>query len=106
MSETLRSDRNDFPERYHEYALTDLVSEEPKSLGTPELKNLLKNIQEKGMIYPIVIRPKEKDKLDVLNVQVGNQRVWIAKELGYTHISAYLSPFEDINFGNRLEWKK
>ena len=40
MSETLRSDRNDFPERYHEHALSDLVSEEPKSLGTPELKNL------------------------------------------------------------------
>ena len=106
MRETLRSDRNDFPERYHEYALTDLVSEEPKSLGTPELKNLLKNIKEKGMIYPIVIRPKDKDKPEVLNVQVGNQRVWIAKELGYTHISAYHSPFEDINFGNRLEWKK
>ena len=106
MSETLRSDRNDFPERYHEYALTDLVAEEPKSLGTPELKNLLKNIQEKGMIYPIVIRPKDKDKPEVLNVQVGRQRVWIAKELGYTHISTYHSDFEDINFGNRLQWKK
>ena len=106
MSETLRADRNDFPERYHEHALSDLVSEEPKSLVTPELKNLLKNIQEKGMIYPIVVRPKEKDKPEVLNVQVGNQRVWIAKELGYTHISAYHSDFEDINFGNRLEWKK
>ena len=105
MSETLRSYHNDFPKRYHEYALTDLVSEEPKSLGTPELKNLLKNIQEKGMIYPIVIRPIAKDKPDVLNVQVGTQRVWIAKELGYTHISAYLSDFEDINFGNRLQWK-
>ena len=106
MSETLRSDRNDFPERYHEYALTDLVAEEPKSLGTPELKKLFENIKEKGMIYPIVIRPKDKDKPEVLNVQVGNQRVWIAKELGYTHISAYHSPFEDINFGNRLQWKK
>ena len=105
MSETLRSDRNDFPERYHEYALTDLVAEKPKSLGTPELEKLLKNIKEKGMIYPIVIRPKEKDKPEVLNVQVGNQRVWIAKELGYTHISAYLSDFEDVNFGNRLQWK-
>ena len=106
MSETLRSYHNDFPKRYHEYALTDLVSEEPKSLGTPELKNLLKNIQEKGMIYPIVIRPKDKDKPEVLNVQVGRQRVWIAKELGYTHISTYHSDFEDINFGNRLQWKK
>ena len=106
MSETLRSYHNDFPKRYHEYALTDLVSEEPKSLGTPELKNLLKNIKEKGMIYPIVIRPKDKDKPEVLNVQVGRQRVWIAKELGYTHISTYHSDFEDINFGNRLQWKK
>ena len=105
MSETLRSDRNDFPERYHEHALSDLVAEEPKSLGTPELEKLFKNIKEKGMIYPIVVRPKDKDKPDVLNVQVGNQRVWIAKELGYTHISAYLSDFEDINFGNRLQWK-
>ena len=106
MSETLRSDRNDFHERYNEYALTDLVAEEPKSLGTPELKKLFENIKEKGMTYPIVIRPKEKDRPDVLNVQVGNQRVWIAKELGYTHISAYLSDFEDVNFGNRLQWKK
>ena len=105
MSETLRADRNDFPQRYHEYAIADLVSEEPKSLGTPELKNLLKNIKEKGMIYPIVIRPKEKAKPEVLNVQVGNQRVWIAKELGYTHISTYHSDFEDVNFGNRLQWK-
>ena len=105
MSETLRADRNDFPERYHEHAIKDLVAEEPKSLGTLELKNLLKNIQEKGMIYPIVIRPKDKDKPDVLNVQVGTQRVWIANELGYTHISAYLSDFEDVNFGNRLQWK-
>ena len=105
MSETLRADRNDFPERYHEHAIKDLVAEEPKSLGTPELKNLLKNIKEKGMIYPIVIRPKEKAKPEVLNVQVGNQRVWIAKELGYTHISTYHSDFEDINFGNRLQWK-
>ena len=88
MSDTLRSHRNDFPERYLEYALKDLVSEEPKSLGTPELKNLLKNIKEKGMIYPIVVRPKDKNKPEVLNFQVGNQRVWIAKELGYTHISA------------------
>ena len=101
MSETLRADRNDFPERYHEHAIKDLVAEEPKSLGTPELKNLLKNIKEKGMIYPIVIRPKDKNKPEVLNVQVGNQRVWIAKELGYTHISTYHSDFEDINFGNR-----
>ena len=105
MSETLRADRNDFPKRYHEHAIADLVAEEPKSLGTPELKNLLKNIKEKGMIYPIVIRPKEKDKPEVLNVQVGNQRVWIAKELGYTHISTYHSDFEDVNFGNRLQWK-
>ena len=105
MSETLRADRNDFPERYHEYAIKDLVSDQPKTLGTPELKKLLKIIQEKGMIYPIVVRPKDKDKPDVLNVQVGTQRVWIAKELGYTHISAYRSNFEDINFGNRLEWK-
>jgi len=105
MSETLRADRNDFPERYHEHAIKDLVAEEPKSLGTPELKNLLKNIKEKGMIYPIVIRPKEKAKPEVLNVQVGNQRVWIAKELGYTHISTYHSDFEDVNFGNRLQWK-
>ena len=105
MSESLRADRNDFPERYHEHAIKDLVAEEPKSLGTPELKNLLKNIKEKGMIYPIVIRPKDKNKPEVLNVQVGNQRVWIAKELGYTHISTYHSDFEDINFGNRLQWK-
>ena len=47
MSETLRSDRNDFPERYHEHALSDLVAEEPKSLGTPELKNYLKILKRK-----------------------------------------------------------
>ena len=105
MSDTLRSDRNDFPERYHEYRISDLVSESPKSLGTPELKKLFKNIQEKGMIYPIVVRPVTKDQPDLLKVQVGTQRVWIAKELGYTHISAYLSDFEDVNFGNRLQWK-
>jgi len=106
MSETLRSDRNDFPERYHEHAIEDLVWDKPNSLGTPELEKLKKSILEKGMIYPIVIRPKDKDKPEVMNVQVGRQRIWIAKELGYTHISTYHSDFEDINFGNRLQWKK
>tara|TARA_R100000963_G_C4570745_1_gene55700 strand:+ start:70 stop:390 length:321 start_codon:yes stop_codon:yes gene_type:complete len=105
MSETLRSDRNDFPERYHEYAIKDLVADPPGTLGTGDLEKLKKNIQEKGMIYPIVVRSNEENRPDKLYVQVGRQRVWIAKELGYTHISAYHSPFEDVNFGNRLQWK-
>ena len=105
MSDTLRSDRNDFPERYHEYKINDLVADDPGTLGTPALKKLLKNIKEKGMIYPIVVRSNEEKRPDKLYVQGGRQRVWIAKELGYTHISAYHSPFEDVNFGNRLQWK-
>jgi|TARA_R100001530_G_scaffold64376_2_gene46256 ParB-like chromosome segregation protein Spo0J len=104
MNNILRANQNKFPERYHEYAIKDLVWDEPSTVDTPILTNLQKDIQKNGLIYPIVVRSNEKDRPDKLFVQVGRQRVWIAKQLGYTHISAYRSPFEDTDFGNKSQW--
>ena len=102
MSTQLKSKYNHFPERYHMYALKDLITN-----GTPnDLTQLRKDIQTHGLFYPIVVRSNEHDKPNKLFVQIGNQRVQAAKDLNYTHISGYYSSFEDPDFGNRLKWKK
>ena len=102
VSTQLKSKYNHFPERYHMYALKDLIaSEAPK-----DLTELRKDIETHGLLYPIVVRSNERDKPNKLKVQIGNQRVQIAKDLNYTHISGYHSSFEDPDFGNRYKWKK
>ncbi len=62
------------------------------------------DIEKRGMIYPIIIfspwaeyqtdpnpelPTKENVKKEILRVYMGHKRIWVAKELGYTHISAY-----------------
>ena len=89
----LKSKQNDFPDIYKEVPIKELDTTKP----TTNLTDLKKDIETRGLIWPIVLYPGQK-------VQVGNQRVEIATQLGYDTISAYLS--ENNDFGNRLRWKK
>ena len=89
----LKSKQNDFPDIYKEVLINKLDTKKP----TTDLTDLKKDIETRGLIGTIVLYPGHK-------VQVGNQRVEIATQLGYDTISAYLSKNND--FGNRLRWKK
>ena len=89
----LKSKQNDFPDIYKEVLIKELDTTKP----TTNLTDLKKDIETRGLIWPIVLYHE-------LKVQVGNQRVEIATQLGYDTISAYLS--ENNDFGNRLRWKK
>ena len=69
------------------------------------VEKVFKDIEEKGLIHPIVIRsPYKEYQTDpnpdvskfngaelqkVFNIHVGNKRIMAARRLGYTHISAY-----------------
>ena len=89
----LKSKQNDFPDIYKEVLINELDTTKP----TTNLTELKKDIETRGLIWPIVLYPGRK-------VQVGNQRVEIAKQLGYDAISTYMPNNSD--FGNRLQWKK
>jgi len=96
----LKSKRNDFPERYCVWALEDLIAKNPPN----DLTKLTEDIKTNGLNYPIVVRSDEKDNPNKPLVQIGNQRVRVAKDLNYTHISGYYSPFEDMDFGALYHW--
>ena len=69
------------------------------------IESLSQDITEKGLIHPIVVRSPyleyqtdpnpdvsgltSDERKKVFYIFVGNQRVTVAKRLGYTHISAY-----------------
>ena len=91
----LKSKQNDFPDFYREVPIDMLETKKPVENVAFHL--LKKQIESEGLQWPIVVFPGRK-------VQVGNQRVEIAKQLGYDSISAYMSNNSD--FGNRLQWKK
>ena len=96
----LKSKRNDFPERYRVWALEDLIAKNPPN----DLTELTEDIKTNGLNYPIVVRSDEKDNPNKPLVQIGNQRVRVAKDLNYTHISGYYSHFEDMDFGGIYHW--
>ena len=89
----LKSKQNDFPDIYKEVPIKELDTKKP----TTDLTELKKDIEAQGLTWPIVLWPGP-------TVQVGNQRVEIAKQLGYDTISTYMPNNSD--FGNRLQWKK
>jgi len=91
----LKSSKNDFPDFYREVPIAMLTTKKPVENVAFHL--LKKYIANEGLKWPIVIFPGRK-------VQVGNQRVEIAKQLGYDSISAYMPTNSD--FGNRLQWIK
>ena len=110
----LKSHRNDFPEYYGEFEIEELNNclhplrdrSDQKDLDTRtfRLESLEIDIKENGLTHPSTIwaskrecrtspnpkLPKElNERRNILYVQIGHQRVWVAKKLGYTHISAY-----------------
>ena len=96
----LKSKRNDFPERYCVWALEDLIAKNPPN----DLTKLTEDIKTNGLNYPIVVRSDDETKPNKPVVQIGNQRVQVAKNLNYTHISGYYSSFEDPHFGDLYQW--
>ena len=51
------------------------------------LESLMLNIDKQGMTHPILLSPTI-----AYSVSVGHQRVWYAKQKGYTHIDCYEVP--------------
>lgn len=97
----LKSSNNDYPKWYAEYPL-DWLTETFTNYSEDIQQRLERDICDRGLLNPIVIRspyaehqtepyPKvaPKDRKKVFWVYVGNNRVKVAKRLGYTHISAY-----------------
>jgi hypothetical protein len=100
----LKAERNDYPQWYAEYPLNILKITVDRFDGEM-VEKVFKDIEEKGLIHPIVIRsPYKEYQTDpnpdisqfngaelqkVFNIFIGNQRVTVAKRMGYTHISAY-----------------
>ena len=99
----LKAQRNDFSEFYAEYNIDDLGIFMDK-LPVAFLPVIKADIKQRGMIHPIIIySPYEQYQSDpnpvlpaktslrkeILRVYMGHKRVWVARELGYTHISAY-----------------
>ena len=99
----LKAQRNDFSEFYAEYNIDDLGIFMDK-LPVAFLPVIKDDIEQRGMIHPIIIySPYEQYQSDpnpvlpaktslrkeILRVYMGHKRVWVARELGYTHISAY-----------------
>jgi hypothetical protein len=54
------------------------------------LQCLMRELDENGMTHPIILSPTISH-----NVSVGHQRVWYAKQKGYTHIDCYEVPNQD-----------
>jgi len=80
-----------FPEYHKVYSISQLGNfidyrrEDRKSTSAKfRLDCLMQELGKNGMTHPILLSPTI-----AYNVSVGHQRVWYAKENGYTHISAY-----------------
>ena len=91
---TLSANHIEFPQ-YHTVreisSLGDSIDQRKVFLGGKErreqrfrLYSLYKDIRLHGMTHPIIVNTWNNDK-----VAVGNQRLWYAKEHGYTHIDCY-----------------
>ena len=100
----LKAKRNDYPRWYAEYDIEDLTITFD-GFKEAMIDKLTKDITDKGLLHPIVIRSPYKEyqtdpnpdvsdltaeeRQKVFNIYIGNQRVTAAKRLGYTRISAY-----------------
>ena len=89
----LKAHRNDFPEYYGEYCIEDLNNcDNPLRFDCEtrmfRVESLEIDIKANGLTHPIILW--DTKNTFPLYVQIGSQRVWVAKKLGYTHISGYL----------------
>ena len=107
----LKAKSNEFSQFYVEYPLEQL-SISVVRFDEQMVEKIKQDIVKKGLLNPIVVwsldeRYRTEPNPDtsgmassirkkVFTVHVGNNRVRIARELGYTHISAYhVSAYED-----------
>lgn len=92
MMKLLKSHNNDFPEYYGEYLIDDLNNcHNPLRFDCAtrafRVESLEMDIKANGLTHPIILWDTKNTY--PLYVQIGSQRVWVAKKLGYTHISGY-----------------
>lgn len=107
----LKAQTNDYSHWYAEYAIEDLGVFMDK-LPMDFMPKMQADMVERGMIHPIILfspykehqtEPNpdftNKNKKEVLRVYMGHKRIYVAKQLGYTHISAYhVKTDEDARF--------
>ena len=84
----LKAKHIQFPEYHKVYHLNmlgnfiDYRRKQSTSSQTMRLESLMKDLDENGMTHPIIV------SWNAYNVSVGHQRVWYAKEKGYTQAEA------------------
>ena len=107
----LKAQNNDYPHWYAEYAIEDLGVFMDK-LPMDFMPKMQADMVKRGMVHPIILfspykehqtEPNpdftNKNKKEVLRVYMGHKRIYVAKQLGYTHISAYhVKTDEDARF--------
>jgi hypothetical protein len=95
----LKAKHIQFPEYHKVYHLNmlgnfiDYRRKQSTSSQTMRLESLMKDLDENGMTHPIIV------SWNAYNVSVGHQRVWYAKEKGYTHIDCY-------HIENQKQWEQ
>jgi len=71
--------------------LGNFIDYNSKHGGSFRLESLMKDLNENGMMHPIILNPNIS-----YSVIVGHQRVWYAKQNGYTHIDCYEPTSEEV----------
>lgn len=111
MVKLLKANQIEFPEFYAEYAIEDLgifMHQLPMHF----MPKMEADMVKRGMVHPIILFSPYKEhqtdpnpdftgrnKQEVLRVYMGHKRVYVAKKLGYTHISTYhVKTDEDARF--------
>lgn len=110
----LRSKYNNYPEWYAEYPI-NILTTTFDNFNSSILDKLKQDVLDNGLIHPIVIRSpfgdyqtdpnplvdnlSQEEIEKIFYVYVGNQRIKVAEELGYTYISVYhVKADEDARF--------
>jgi hypothetical protein len=100
----LKANHNDHPDWYADYPV-DILSLSITRWDDEMVNKVRDDIKERGLVHPIVVRSpykeyqtepnpdvsqfNDEERKKVFNVYIGNKRVMAAKQLGFTHISAY-----------------
>ena len=91
----LKAQHIQFPEYhkvYHISQLGNFIDYDSKQFDNDSkfrLESLMQELDNHGMQHPIIVSYNRYD------VSVGHQRVWYAKQRGYTHIDCYHIPDQD-----------
>ena len=83
----------EFPEYHRVYHLSMLGNrtdyDNPNEKQKHNLSKLFESLDKHGMVHPIIV------SYNGYQVSVGHQRVWYAKQKGYTHIDCYHIPDQE-----------